>query len=988
MGYELVTGEPPFEAGNPVETLIRVRKGHPTPARDLEPTVDRDLEAILVRCLSKDPEARYRSAQELADDLDRFIAGHPVLARPIPRWNRILRWSHRHPVISLLLGGILLLVTSVGLTTRDLRQAIDDRDHEKAATFVAESKAERLSMELETRGNLSLPPARTAEELERLMAEVIAQSARWTVKMPGTARERSHPDAQIRMSSDFRTAFTVDTEGRVEAVDITRDEIRWVWSPPDGEQVSDLSSPNKRHLLITTDHHLILLDSTVNPPAEQWRRRDTRLLTPGEEGDWILVTGPGGQVRRVDCDTGKDLGTLALQGLAPGEIAASPDPSSPMLAVLAGDLLRIFDQDQNHSIGSWRLPGPFQTVQWSGDWIAAGGEQGQVVVHHFPSGTQGLLAAHQAAIHRLLFVPGTEYIFITTTDGQTSFWDAATRVQLSLSRSFLPLQIHRRGRQFLYATPQFWGLGILKSSSSRIALSLVDGGLPPIRSLDFSDDGRWLVVGKQAGVHLVDLTHRHPPTLHPLPGTLFAHLIPETKEVLVQSREGFAWFPVDLGAGRIQPEAVHGHPHTTGHLIAPARRMPGESVLTFLVQDGLPQALDPRTRSFVGVAPDAAPSWDPGVGTDTGRAGGPVVSLVSPNHHFGILSDFLEHRLVTWPQGNRIRSDAVRGSLALPVPLSTWTADSRHLAWVTDRDTIAVIRSHDGATLTRLTTPEPSTYTALRFSPDRRWLATGNSRGKVELWDLMRLEAELTAAGYAIEGPTLGPTAHPLPPGLCRNRMSTSPSPISLSGSLGRNRSRDARAGADILDLGPFLNSPLEEGFLSPNSTRPNLHGLPQGLVRFDDIAFDLRGMIRFKGGRVGLDRPPYPTAITNGFHSRTVHRVHLLSAAHHVPMSVKSGLEIGSLHLGFEDGTELAFPIRLGEELDDVWSPIGSPKSPKRATVAWKGLDAASEIHDAWLQLYHAVFTNAHPSRPVRSVVIRSNQAITSPIVVGVTLE
>jgi len=55
---------------------------------------------------------------------------------------------------------------------------------------------------------------------------------------------------------------------------------------------------------------------------------------------------------------------------------------------------------------------------------------------------------------------------------------------------------------------------------------------------------------------------------------------------------------------------------------------------------------------------------------------------------------------------------------------------------------------------------------------------------------------------------------------------------------------------------------------------------------------------------------------------------------------------------------------------------------------VAWRGLDATSEVHDAWLQLYHAVFTNAHPSRLVKSVVIRSNRAITSPIVVGVTLE
>ena len=988
VGYELVTGEPPFEAGNPVETLIRVREGRPTPARDLEPTVDRDLEAILVRCLSKDPRDRYRSAHELADDLNRFISGHPVQARPIPRWNRTLRWSRQHPLVSLLLGGMFLLVTTVGLTTRDLRQAIDDRDNEKAATFVAESKAERLSLELEHRERLPLPPAKNPEELERLATEVIAQSARWTVTMPNPIRERSHPDSPIGMSPDFETAFCVDTTGRVEAIDIARNRTRWVWSPPEGEQISDLSPPNNRHLVVTTEHHLILLDSSINPPVERWRRRNARLLAPESRGNWILVNDPEGRVTRVDCDIGKDLGTLALRGVTPGEVAASPDPSSPTLAVLAGDVLRIFDQDRNNSIGSWKLPGPFQTVQWSGDWIAAGGEQGQVVVHHVPSGTQGLLAAGHAPIHRLLFIPGTEYLFVTTTDGQTSFWDAATRVRLNLSRSFLPLQIHGGGRQFLYATPRSWGLGTVSSSRNRIALSVVDGGLPPIRSLDFSDDGRWLVVGKQKGVHLVDLTHSHSQSFHRAPGTLFAHLIPGTREVLVQSREGFNWFPVDLEAGRIQPMAVHHHPHPEARRSGAVQRRSGESVLTLEGKEGSSWTLDPKTRSLAGIQPDVAAQWIPEAGTITNRAAGPAVSWVSPDRHFGILSDLVEHRLVAWPRGDLIRSESVRGSLARPLPPSTWTADSRHLAWVTDWDTITVIRSHDGATLVRLTTLEPSTYTALRFSPDRRWLAAGNTRGKVELWDLTRLEAELAAAGFAIDGPTIGPTGHLLPPDPVRDPLSTPPSRINLDGSITRIRSRDPGAGADILDLGPFLNSPLDDGFLPQDNSRTNLHGLPQGLVRFDDILFDLRGLVRLRGGRVGLDRPAYPTAITQHFPPRPIHRAHLLSAAHHVPIPLKTGLEIGSPHLGFEDGTESVFPIRIGEELDDIWSPIGSSNPPQRATVAWRGLDATSEAHDAWLQLYHVVFTNAHPSRPVSSVVIHSKQAITSPIVVGVTLD
>ncbi|MFM7214156.1 MAG: serine/threonine-protein kinase, partial [Verrucomicrobiota bacterium] len=78
IGYELVTGEPPFEAGNPLETLLRIRNGHLTPPSDLETSLDPDLEAILLRCLDASPSRRYTTAGDLADDLDRFARGEVV----------------------------------------------------------------------------------------------------------------------------------------------------------------------------------------------------------------------------------------------------------------------------------------------------------------------------------------------------------------------------------------------------------------------------------------------------------------------------------------------------------------------------------------------------------------------------------------------------------------------------------------------------------------------------------------------------------------------------------------------------------------------------------------------------------------------------------------------------------------------------------------------------------------------------------------------
>jgi|SRR5579883_43523 len=80
--YELLTGRPPFQAAHPLDTLLLVLEQEPVPPRDLNPTVDRELELICLKCLQKPPELRYPTAGALAADLEAYAAGQPVAAAP------------------------------------------------------------------------------------------------------------------------------------------------------------------------------------------------------------------------------------------------------------------------------------------------------------------------------------------------------------------------------------------------------------------------------------------------------------------------------------------------------------------------------------------------------------------------------------------------------------------------------------------------------------------------------------------------------------------------------------------------------------------------------------------------------------------------------------------------------------------------------------------------------------------------------------------
>src|SRR5437660_5203441 len=113
--FDLLTGQPPFTGEHALKTIQQATEKPAPKLRTLAPALDRDLETICAKCLERDPQARYRSAGELADDLERWLHGHSIVARPVSPPVRIWRWSRRNPIIAAMAALLLTLGIAVGV---------------------------------------------------------------------------------------------------------------------------------------------------------------------------------------------------------------------------------------------------------------------------------------------------------------------------------------------------------------------------------------------------------------------------------------------------------------------------------------------------------------------------------------------------------------------------------------------------------------------------------------------------------------------------------------------------------------------------------------------------------------------------------------------------------------------------------------------------------------------------------------------------------
>jgi serine/threonine protein kinase len=122
--FNVLAGRPPFLGANPVSVIRKASETQAPRLRSLAPSLDRDLETICARCLERDPKARYQSAGDFAADLECWLGGRPIVARPVSPPVRMWRWSQRNPkLVGTATAGLLLGAAAVWLFRGELFQA-------------------------------------------------------------------------------------------------------------------------------------------------------------------------------------------------------------------------------------------------------------------------------------------------------------------------------------------------------------------------------------------------------------------------------------------------------------------------------------------------------------------------------------------------------------------------------------------------------------------------------------------------------------------------------------------------------------------------------------------------------------------------------------------------------------------------------------------------------------------------------------------------
>jgi serine/threonine protein kinase len=338
--YELLALEPPFRAAGRAELLWAIAEEEPVPPRRLNRTIPAELETVVLKAMAKSPTDRYATAQDLADDLRRFLDDKPVLARRPTVGQRLRRWARRHRpavwaavaagVVAALTGVAALTVSHVAITgERDkARKAEADRTRQLYDALVAQAQTARLAGQLGARAEALRAleeAARLAPDPDqalRLRNEVIAART-----LPDVRAEREwegYPRGTrgVTFDADLARYARCEPDGTVTVRRVADDseEVRLMGAVTDPGTPSLRFAAGGRHLSVvvpgSTDGSSAVWDLTTGRPCLPLRGASGAEFSP--DGRRVAVRGTDGKMRVSEVATGREAVAPFIPGVSAG----------------------------------------------------------------------------------------------------------------------------------------------------------------------------------------------------------------------------------------------------------------------------------------------------------------------------------------------------------------------------------------------------------------------------------------------------------------------------------------------------------------------------------------------------------------------------------------------------------------------------------------------------------------------------------------------
>jgi WD40 repeat protein len=400
--YQLLTGQLPFQGDSTLEVLRAVTSDEPVRPRRLQPRLPRDLEAITLHCLEKEPGRRYSSALALAEDLQRFREGKQVVARPVGAAARLARACRRRPLVALLLA---LLTVSLfgglaGVTWKWL-EADEQRDLANANALQADAEKQ-------------------AALYQAYRARIAAASAALSGHDVADAARQLEAASQELRGWEWRHLHS------------RLDESSAVFRPPDGGSLALLHGGEGIGILSSTRAGLRVLDEDgrerLAVPFAAWQAGRTR------HGIWFAIVEGEGSVRLLD-EAGKSRGGVDGRGRGdPCLVAVSPDQTRAALAWATDRLpalgFGVYDLATGNELASFAgHTDAINDLAFSpdGTQIASASEDGTARLWNAATGaTTVVLRGHAVKVHRVAFRPDGARVLTTSADGTVRRWDTRT----------------------------------------------------------------------------------------------------------------------------------------------------------------------------------------------------------------------------------------------------------------------------------------------------------------------------------------------------------------------------------------------------------------------------------------------------------------------------------------------------------------------------------------------------------------------------------